>query len=254
MLSCPSGILAKFTAFFFLAALVLATPVVRAEEAASADADEATMKTAMDAFRAEFKGDEDAKSGALEKLAEVKHAKIFGVLGGVLMSKDSEVVRSVAARMLGSYHDKRTVPHLLKAFEVAKKDTAVLGKIITALGEIGDESAAEPLGKHAVSKGPNLDKKSIEAVQACVDTLGKLKAKSGIEDLIKLGEALGGMSNMDTEKLGMRNELINRCIASLKVITGEDLKADDASKIILEYKKWWKANQKTWDPAKKKSS
>ncbi len=238
MLSRPSRISRTFTAFLLFAALLLAAPVAGAEEAALADADDGTVKTAMDAFRAEFKGDDDAKTGALEKLAEIKHPKIFDVLGVVLRGKDSESVRSVAARMLGSYHDKQVVPHLLEGFKAADKEPAVLAKIITALGEIGDASAAELLGKHARSKGPNLDQKSNGGVQACIDSLGRLKAKSGIEDLLKLGETLDAMRNLDTEKRGMRNELVNRCIASLKRITGENLKADDNTKTLLEYRRW----------------
>ncbi len=248
------------TSLAFLAPVVAAVLLlcgaagVRAEEEAGADANDAAVKAAMDVFRSSYRGDDDAKVNALEAVAEIKHPKVFALLGGILCGKESETIRATAARGLGSYHDKRAVPFLLKGFEANKKDTKVLEVVIKGLGETGDIGVADDLGKFATSKGPGLDKKTIDAVYMAVDTLGKLPCKSAIADLIKLGDSLGGLTNLDGEKQGMRNELLNRCIGSLRDLSGEDLKGDDSSKIIAEYKKWWKANEKTWDPNKKKSS
>lgn len=236
------------------ALFVIPTTPALAEDEASPDADDAQVKAAMEVFKSSFKGDEDAKAGAVEKLGEVRHPKVFAALAGILCSKDSEVVRSYAARALGAYKDKRTTPHLLKAFEANKKDTKVLEAVIGAIGDTKDAAAAEALGKYASSKGGALDKRTIDAAYACVDTLGKLKAKSSIEDLLKLGDSIAAMTNLDSEKSSMRNELLNRTTGALRELTGEDLKGDDGQKIIEAYKKWWKKNEKTWDPNKEKSS
>lgn len=233
------------------------TALVRAEDAAkegSTDDDDAKVKAAMTAFQGAYKGDDDAKVNAIEALAEVRHPKVFATIAGLLMGGENEVIKQAAARALGHYKDKRVGPHLTKAFEAVKKEPKVLEAVITSMGATGDVGLAETLGKYAGSKGTSLDKKTIDSVNSAVTTLGKLPCKDSVESLIKLGQALNGMSRLDNEKIGMRNTLMQLCCTALKDVTGQDPKADDSGKIIDLYAKWWKANEKTWDPTKPKKS
>lgn len=245
----------RLTRVWSLAAVLvvaLGTAAVRAEDTdPPADAADDAAKAAMEAFKSSYKGDDDAKVNALEKLAETRHQKVFGLFSGLLMGKENDLIKQTAARALGSYKDKRVAPMLSKAFEAVKKEPKVLEAVIIAMGETGDLSLAETLGKFAVSKGSGLDKKTVDTSYMAVETLGKLRCRESMESLLKLGDALNGMTNLDSEKSSMRSEMMNRVVGALKAVTEQDLKDDDTGKIITRYKKWWKANEKTWDPNKK---
>ena len=234
-----------------LLALLAASPA-RAEDP-PADATSDQVKAAMDVFRAAYKGDDDAKNDAVDKLAEIRHPSVFGVLGNLLKSNESQTVKTNVARLLGAYHDKRCAKFLLDGYAANKKNSKVLEVIFTAMANIGDESVVETIGKHIQSKGTGLDKETFGAVKSGITALGKIKAKESVEPLLKLGESLGGLQNLDAEKQGLRNEAMNEIVAALKELTGQEIKGDRSDLIIADYKKWWKANQKTWDPNKKSS-
>ncbi len=241
-----------------LAALLLVlTTLALPLSAEEPDAAAADAKAALDAFHAEWKEakDADERKSAVTRLSAVRHPTVYKALATVLGSGEDAAVRRAAAKSLGSYHDRRCAPLLISALERSRKDEEVHVAVLTALGDSEDPAAIEPLGKIARAGASALDKPTFAPTAAAIDALARLRFRPTVEGLFKIGETVESSGKTtgapDPDKMAARYGLMDRVLAALRDLTGQDFKEGDAFPTFQAYQKWWKENGKKWDPKKR---
>jgi len=130
---------------------------------------------------------------AVENIREIGDKKAEpALLEAFKSNEDKPAIRERIAEIFRKWHTSEAVPALLGAIDYtvgpdkegrrAKRTNRMNQKIASALGELGDKSAIQPLLRLMKST------KSPQVQRAAIRALGKLKAREAVGDLIALVE------------------------------------------------------------------
>lgn len=232
-----------------------------------ADDDEAAVKTALTAFQGSYRGDDAARTKAIEALGHTRHPRVFAALQGILAGTENDALKVAAAHALGNYHDRRVAPLLKKGFEANKKKPEVIAAVFEALGDAGDPASTEVLRKRLDSHGTSFDEANLAVLEAAVAAFAQLPDRESVGYLIRYGETLNatvvsnegaregragplppGVVRLDQEQLPRVQKLMDHVRGALKTLTEQDLEAEGKERVFQPYRKWWRDHEKTWKP------
>jgi hypothetical protein len=214
---------------------------------------ESSEREARDAFRAVMKeADETGRIKAVNEIAAEEGDWIAGELRKVVTHDRAQSVGAAAAHALGRRGDSGDLRFLIAAVNRLKKRPIVLAGAVAGIGEFHDARSVEVLFKvgrywMAKERGPT---------QAAIRALGKIRAKSAVDCLIKLyrqtypsggylrgpdgdlsipGPTGDGIASL----LQSYRPFIETCLVRL---TGRDIHD------VADWESWWDDNEKGFDP------
>ncbi len=237
--------------------------------------DDAAVDAALQTFGKAWLKDKtpEARVALIAELAKTPHEKVVSKLGSLVTSEDKQV-RLAAAAGLGTM---TATPELKKS--AAKSLTSALSSganlsdvevrigILTALGNLGEESGEKKVREH-------FEDKNLKIAVAAVNAAGAMKTKGMVEPLIAVlrdceaeikksaqappqtGQKLGQIdpnkkapppgSGKDPaqDKLTRANSLFLPAQRALAALSGQPFRTTD------EFEKWWAANKATYAPPK----
>lgn len=184
-------------------------------------------------FRAAIKGGGEAtRIDAVRDVLTTPHTDVLKTVGQ-LLAKDTERVRIGVALALGDVDHPASVQALNTALRANLKTKSVLAAIATSQGKLAWESSAAPL--HLILK--DIGKEEIRAVvPEAIAALSAIGSTSSIDPLLDLLSKL--QNNRKRKPWKNTKKMKNDAIAALKAITG------GKEKKHLEWRSWWKENQK----------
>ncbi len=224
----------------------------RAEEERKAQAE--TVKRVLDVFEVEYKSKEESvRVTAVDHLAQVKDKKVLDRLSRVLQSAETDVVKTQAVKVIGSYlNDKNAARLLVVAMSANKKKPELVVPIVEAMGEVGDRSLVP------VVLDLFRDKNNAVA-RAAIIASARLRDKSFVDPLLKMLRELEEeptpsvgapaiVNPVEEEKAKRKADLLDPVQRALADITYQSFATHK------EWDSWWKKNRGTFrtDPDPKK--
>ncbi len=223
------------------------------KEAAKAEAKKhkEEVDAAIAAFKKGLKGDAAAQASAVGELKAAKDDKLIAMLAPLLCSGPVEV-REAACSALAEYKGMgKSTPKAAAALAGGlgpnKKNESVLVSILSALGDLEDESQLAVLHK-------SMEEQETGVARAATAATGRIRSRNSIDVLIAAAKKLergksdvqfaaGGVSlgNAGNDRY---DALFSPTLDALKTITGQDLPDSKA------WEAWWKQNKGTFKVSK----
>jgi len=188
---------------------------------------------------------EDGKApervAAIEKHAEINDAEVVRWIEKGFKDKDPAVKSASieAFRWLPNAKALKALHTALQKDKTIKKDEALYGELVKAIGQHGDVASIDILLDGATASTP----KSVTIAR--IYSLGHIRDKRSVEELIDLLKKTGG--GRGKKGVGRANHpLIKQFHTSLHVLTGENFGPDENA-----WTKWWKDHGKKFEVAEK---
>lgn len=235
-----------------------------AEKEAKKQREEA-VKKCLDEFKKSFK---EAKSvneraAAVRMLGncEAKDPKIIAQIAAFLAFDPSDkeaLLACTAADALGTFtKNKAAAQALMRAAPAHKKNSRALERILSALGDVGDESAIPVLVDHLRDNDATVAKgaaqglggiPSAQVIEPLIKTLDRLERDKKSADVNVGGGAPGlpgGAGEAAKDGRARYDAVAPAVLGSLKKVTGETYG------FLEDWQQWWAKNRATFKPAKK---
>lgn len=215
----------------------LATAMKAADDkfTAAANVDPAKkLEKDIASFEATLKGqNEQDKCDAAQKLIDSKDPKVVKPLCKSFNDPSVKLKELVVGPIL-QLDVKNGLPAVLNWIKVETNNKTVV-KAWDAVGETGDLRCV------AQAEDNLIDAPSAEITRARIRALGNMKDKQVIDFLIDYPLKFGGKGGGKGRGPGSGGGAFEECKRSLAKLTGQDFGND-----WLEWKKWWRDNQKTF--------
>lgn len=187
-------------------------------------------KAAAKEFEGQYsKLSDPEKIAAMKNLALLDHDLAALSIARKGLVDKSLTVREKTAALLGRMGRRNVVALLVKAMKPNEENLDVYVAVVAALGHIGDPKAISPLTKDFW--GFKERSAAIEAGQAKLAALGRIRSKKSVDALIDL-----------LYKFGRGRQGTGRLVAdgvrALAALTGQDFGQERD-----EWKDWWKKNK-----------
>lgn len=210
------------------AALILCCPLFADEKPTEADA-RAKIEAWKEAVKA---GTDEAKSAAINGLAECRHSSTAVTLMQIACS-ETEELRIAAAKGLGKWKgDSDAAKALLGSVKANEKKPAVYGAVFGAMAEVEHPSSIAAV-QDLVRKWD--DDEDVGIATAAIGALGGFRMKAAVEALLDIWQKnkVGGRGSESK----IRNAIRDACNKSMRRLLGEKFES------LTDAEDWWKDNR-----------